>query len=109
VGLLVAVLYAQPAEANFPGKPGKIAYAGFDGQDYEIYTIKPGGGGRLNVTDNAANDRDPDYAPSGMRIAYASSATGTDNEILTINPGGGGRLQVTDNANIDRDPYWGSQ
>jgi hypothetical protein len=26
VGLLV-VLYAQPAEANFPGKPGKIAFS----------------------------------------------------------------------------------
>src|SRR5215212_4190921 len=27
VGVLVVVLYAQPAEANFPGKPGKIAYS----------------------------------------------------------------------------------
>ena len=24
---LVVVLYAQPAEANFPGKPGKIAFS----------------------------------------------------------------------------------
>jgi hypothetical protein len=41
-GLLVAVglviLYAQPAEANYPGKPGKIAYSGDDGNDLEIYT-----------------------------------------------------------------------
>ncbi len=43
VGLLV-VLYAQPAEANYPGKPGKIAYAGYDGNDQEIYTINAGGG-----------------------------------------------------------------
>src|SRR5215218_9536141 len=26
VGLFVVFLYAQPAEANYPGKPGKIAY-----------------------------------------------------------------------------------
>ena len=29
---LVVVLYAQPAEANYPGTTGKIAYAGYDGQ-----------------------------------------------------------------------------
>jgi hypothetical protein len=47
-GLLAAVglviLYAQPAEANYPGKPGKIAYAGRDGNDWDIYMINPGGG-----------------------------------------------------------------
>ena len=46
-GLLAAVglviLYAQPAEANYPGKPGKIAYSGDDGNDLEIYTINPNG------------------------------------------------------------------
>jgi hypothetical protein len=26
---LVMILYAQPAEANYPGKPAKIAFAGF--------------------------------------------------------------------------------
>jgi hypothetical protein len=47
-GLLAAVglvvLYVQPAEANYPGKPGKIAYSGWDGNDLEIYTINPNGG-----------------------------------------------------------------
>jgi hypothetical protein len=38
---LVVVLYAQPAEANYPGKPGKIASAGNDGNDLEIFTINP--------------------------------------------------------------------
>ena len=47
MGLLV-VLYAQPAEANYPGKPGKIAYTAYDGNDQEIYTINAGGGARNN-------------------------------------------------------------
>src|SRR5215208_2804475 len=42
---LVVVLYAQPAEANYPGKPAKIAFSGYDGHDSEIYTIKASGGG----------------------------------------------------------------
>ena len=69
VGLFVVVLYAQPAEANFPGKPGKIAYAGYDGQDYEIYTINPNGGGKKQLTDNSTNDLEPAYSPNGKRIA----------------------------------------
>jgi hypothetical protein len=44
---LVVVLYAQPAEANYPGTNGKIAYSGVDdgpGTDLEIYiAIAPSG------------------------------------------------------------------
>src|SRR5918999_3821795 len=59
VGLVVVILYAQPAEANFPGKPGKIVFSGYDGQDYEIYTINSGGGGKQQLTDNSTEDRYP--------------------------------------------------
>jgi len=104
VGLLVVVLHAQPAEANFPGKPGKIAYAGFDGQDYEIYTINPNGGGKKQLTDNSLDDRYPAYSPSGKKIAYAGKdAPNGDYEIYTINSGGGGKQPVTDNSSDD---YW---
>src|SRR5215216_8072542 len=62
-GLLAAVglvvLYAQPAEANFPGKPGKIAFSQDDGNDLEIYTIKADGGGKKQLTDNSTDDRYP--------------------------------------------------
>ena len=49
VGLLIMVLYAEPAEANYPGTPGRIAYSGLDGNDREIYTIKTDGGGKRLV------------------------------------------------------------
>src|SRR5215213_5678783 len=104
VGLFVVVLYAQPAEANFPGKPGKIAFAGYDGQDYEIYTINPNGGGKKQLTDNSLDDRYPAYSPSGKKIAYAGKdAPNGDYEIYTINSGGGGKQPVTDNSSDD---YW---
>jgi hypothetical protein len=63
-GLLAVVLYARPAEANYPGKPGKIAYSGYDGNDDEVYTIKPDGGGKLPVTDDGADSYDPVYSPT---------------------------------------------
>jgi hypothetical protein len=53
VGLLVLIMVvveASPAEATFPGNPGKkIAYSGYDGQHFEIYSINPGGGARSNL------------------------------------------------------------
>ena len=94
--------------ANYPGKPAKIAFAGFDGNDQEIYTINASGGGKKQLTDNSTPDEYPYYSPSGKRIAYVNDA-GTDEDIWTIQPSGGGRQQVTDNGGLDRDPYWGSQ
>ena len=61
----------KKAEATFPGKNGRIAYQGHDGNDYEIYTISPSGGDKLKVTNNDTDDRTPSYSPSGDRIAYA--------------------------------------
>src|SRR5215203_4453329 len=99
---LVVVLYAQPAEANFPGKPAKIAYAGKDAPngDYEIYTINSGGGGKKQLTDNSTGDYEPAYSPNGKKIAYTGDE-GQDYEIYTINAGGGGKLPVTDNSSDD--------
>jgi hypothetical protein len=48
--LMLLVAEAGPARATFPGKNGKIAYSGWDGNDREIYTINPNGGGKVNVT-----------------------------------------------------------
>jgi len=68
-GVLVVVLYAQPAEANYPGKPAKIAYSGRDAPngDYEIYTINPNGGGKKQLTDNSTNDIEPSYSVAARR------------------------------------------
>src|SRR5215208_904687 len=95
--IMLVVVEARPADATFPGKPGKIAYSGREGTaDNEIYTIKAGGGGRFNVTDNSTDDLNPSYSPNGKRIAY-EGYDGKDFEIYTINVGGGGRVQLTDN------------
>jgi hypothetical protein len=107
VGLFVVVLYAQPAEANFPGKPGKIAFSGLDAPngDYEIYTINANGGGKQPVTDNSTGDYYPTYSPSGKKIAYTGEdGPNGDPEIYTINAGGGGKKQLTDNSSDDYSP-----
>jgi hypothetical protein len=110
VGLLV-ILYAQPAEATFPGKPGKIAYEGLDAPngDYELYKINAGGGGKVPLTDNNTNDEWPSYSPSGKKIAYSGQEVANgDYKIYTIKSGGGGKFKVTDNATDNYGPSWGS-
>jgi hypothetical protein len=101
---LVVVLYAQPAEANYPGQPGKIAYAGFDG-DAEIYTINPDGGSNVKVTSNNTGNYEPAYSPNANKIAY-SGFDGQDYEIYTVNPDGGGKTKLTDNNTDDDEPYY---
>lgn len=101
--LLIIVVLVKPAEAAFPGKNGKIAYVGHDGNDSEIYTINPEGGGKVQVTNNTTFEISPSYSPDGTKIAFASS-DGQDDEIYTINAEGGERVQVTDNHINDTDP-----
>jgi len=105
--LLLVAVQAQPAEATFPGLPGKIAYAGSDGTDTEIFTINPNGGGRVKVTNNDTPDSEPSYSPDGKKIAYVGF-DGTDREIYTIKASGGTAFKVTNNDTDESAPSWGS-
>jgi hypothetical protein len=60
VGLLVLMLVvaeARPAGATFPGKPDKIAFSSFDGNDDDIYTVRT----PFQVTDNTTSDSEPSF------------------------------------------------
>ena len=96
------------AGATFPGQNGKIAYASYDGDDYEIYTINPGGGGKSRVTNNDTDDVDPSYSPDGNEIAYVRD-DGNDTEIYTIKVGGRGKFRVTKNDTPDYGLSWGTR
>ena len=93
------------SSSRLPGRNGRLAFTVYDGNDDEIYTQKPNGGGRHQVTDNTTDDFDAVWSPGAKRIAYASY-DGNDDEIYTIRPDGGGRHQVTDNTTDDDQPSW---
>jgi Tol biopolymer transport system component len=110
VGLVV--LYAQPAQANYPGTSGKIYYARPDANNrLQIYTINRNGNNNVKVTDNqlgqppeAGNQR-PAYSPTGRKIAY-QGWDGNDFEIYTADLDDGDRFQVTNNDARDENPYF---
>ena len=63
--LTVLLVQERSAEATSPGKPGKIAYSAYDGTNEAIYTIDPGGGSKVKVTDKPGYARSPAYSPTG--------------------------------------------
>jgi TolB protein len=110
VGLVVLMLVveARPAQATFPGTNGKIAYSVWNGRESDIYTIDPGGGRRVNITNNVTDDNLPSYSPSSKKIAY-QGFDGKDWEVYTINVTGGKPFQLTNNNTEDGAPSWGSR
>jgi Tol biopolymer transport system component len=62
--LLLGIVSAVTADATFPGKRGRIAYATFDG----IYAIRPDGGGNRRVAPRGSHD--PDWSADGRRLLY---------------------------------------
>ena|SRR5215218_8662503 len=99
---------SEKAEATFPGKNARIAYSGYDGNDYEIYTINSRGGAKRKVTNNNRDDYSPSYSPGGKRIAYVQFDR-NDAEIYTINAFGGGKTKVAHNTTDEAAPSWGSR
>jgi dipeptidyl aminopeptidase/acylaminoacyl peptidase len=97
---------AVPAQAAFPGANGKIALDGYDGSDYEIYTINPDGTGEAQLTNNSARDSEPAWSADGKKILFSSNRTGTD-AIWVMNADGSGQTQVTSpSVGGDSSPGW---
>jgi len=97
---------SEKAEATFPGKNGRNAYSGYDGNDYEIYTINSRGRDKFQVTNNNRDDYSPSYSPGGKRIAYVELDR-NDAEIYTVNAfRGRGKTKLTHNNAEEADPTY---
>jgi len=92
----------------------RIAFTSNRDGDYEIYTVKPGGGSLTRLTKSPGNDAHPAWSPDSEWIAFASNRTGfkdetggmSDGEIFVMRPDGSDVRQLTENAFEDGTPVW---
>ena len=86
-----------------------IAFAGTPrssvGEDYEIFAITRDGSDLVQLTDNQAEDLDPDWSPNGVNIAFVSERDG-DREVYVMDADGGNPVRLTNAPGLDNGPDW---
>jgi len=77
------------------------------GGNEDVYTVPAGGGTPVDLTNNAAIDRDPEACATNGRIVFASSRTG-DNDIWVMDPNGSNQTDLTQVAGESQEiqPSW---
>ena len=66
----------EPCRAKFSPDGNRIAFTGWDGNDWEIYIIGIDGTGLQKITNNSASDRYPDWSPDGTKLVFHSDRDG---------------------------------
>ncbi|MFL5494377.1 MAG: hypothetical protein ACJ8DC_08350 [Gemmatimonadales bacterium] len=97
------------------GKTNRIAFysmrATMGTATSEIFTINPDGTGLVRLTNNAADDRSPDWSPDGSKIVFASNrggrrGVGTLMHLFVMNADGTGVKQLTFGSRAEDQPAW---
>jgi TolB protein len=64
------------------------------------------GSGQTRLTNNQADDHQPDWSPDGARIAFSSSVQDQNKEIYVMNADGTNTIRLTSDPGADLDPAW---
>src|SRR6266851_2599945 len=95
LGVLAAVALllglAGSAGAGFPGRNGLISVSSKRSRTAsgEVYSIRPDGSARANLTRNPAADSEPVWSPDGAGIALSR-----DGSIVVMDADGSGQLTL---------------
>lgn len=112
---IAVVFMAAPAQAAFPGRNGRIAFAAPVGDHPPlgyIRTMSPQGTDvQTLAVDTALDDSGPAWAPDGRRLAFVADSThsyqdGIDAEIYASNPDGGALRRLTMTSALETTPAW---
>lgn len=96
---------AAPAAVVGALAPGVIAFVDRDGGgDEEIFTIKPDGTGRRQLTRNNTLDDEPAVSPDGRRIAWTAMGSPGNVDVFVMNVDGTAKKRLTRHPEPDSDP-----
>lgn len=85
--------------------PGKIVFASDRDGDRDIYVINSDGSGRVQITNDPADDYAPKWSPDGSQMVFVSNRDGNA-ELYLIDADGENLVRLTDNAAEDTAPDW---
>lgn len=112
--VLFAALFAAPAQASFPGRPGAIVYprdvSSESGDTGGLFLHGPRASQKPHALTPEPADGSPAVSADGGLIAFSGNREppptgfGLASHIYVIDAAGGGLRQVTSGAGIDRDP-----
>ena len=74
------------------------------GTGSEIYAMNADGSGKVNLTNDPADDFTPSWSPDGTKIAFARWDGGSGAEVYVMNADGTGQTNLTNNPADDSDP-----
>ena len=93
-----------PLNVGYSGG-GSIAFVSERDGNLEIYVMNANGSGITRLTDDPADDFDPQWSPDGDRMAFVSERDG-NREVYLMNADGSGITRLTDDPADDFDPQW---
>lgn len=106
---------AQPRRVTFQGdyntspvwspKGDRIAYVSRIGGRFDIFTVKPDGSERVQVTSGPGSNEDPSWSPDGRYLVFSSNRTG-QKKLFVVRADGGNAVQLTTGNGDDTSPAW---
>jgi Tol biopolymer transport system component len=94
-----------PARAEQLLFSGRLYTSGGSGLPPDLYKMRADGSGRVNLTDNPANDVQGSWSPDGRHIVFTSNRTGTS-QIFLMRDDGHALRQLTSAAGDQSEPRW---
>jgi Tol biopolymer transport system component len=100
---------------SLSGNEGLIAFYSERDGNAEIYVMNADGSGQTRLTDNAADDMDPNWSPNGKHLVFTSDRDDPNPvtcfpkcnyEIYVMNSDGSEQTRLTDGAAADYHPAW---
>ena len=89
----------------FPPLQGVILFDSNRDSNSDIYAMNLANQSMLRLTDNAAIDMQPAFAPDSMRVAYVSNGNG-NNDIYLTGLDRRPSVNLTNNSSDDQQPAW---